>query len=121
MLRKFLTLAITGVVLTGAALAGTFGTVVSIGGQASDIALDEPRGLLYIANFTANRIDVMSLANNTLGRPYSVAEQPGSVALSPDGNFLLVAHFANYVAPGTPANALTLINLAAKTQSTIAL
>jgi len=104
-----------------AVAAATFGTVVSIGGQASDIALDEPRGLLYIANFTANRIDVMSLANNTLGRPYSVAEQPGSVALSPDGNFLLVAHFANYVAPGTPANALTLINLAAKTQSTIAL
>ena len=30
-----------------------FGSVVSIGGSASDIALDDTRGLLYIANFGA--------------------------------------------------------------------
>jgi len=55
--------------LTGAAtpsVAATFGTVVSIGGHASDIALDESRGLLYIANFTANRIEVMSLADRSI-------------------------------------------------------
>ena len=34
----------------------SFGTVVSIGGQASDIALDEGRDAIYVANFTANRI-----------------------------------------------------------------
>src|SRR5271157_3913705 len=32
--------------------AATFGTVVPIAGPASDIALDESRGVLYIANFT---------------------------------------------------------------------
>jgi len=37
-------------------MAGTFGKVVSIGGAASDVALDEVRGVLYIADFTANRI-----------------------------------------------------------------
>ena len=41
-------------------LAGTFGKVIPIGGHASDLALDEARGVLYIANFTANRIEVMT-------------------------------------------------------------
>src|SRR5690242_2379777 len=47
-------------------VAATFGTVVPIGGHASDIALDESRGLLYIANFTANRIEVMSIADRSI-------------------------------------------------------
>jgi hypothetical protein len=46
----------------------TFGTAVAIGGHASDIALDERRAVLYIANFTANRIEVMSLASNSVSR-----------------------------------------------------
>src|SRR6266568_8098498 len=65
----------------------TFGTVVSIGGHASDLALDEPRGVLYIANFTANRVEVMSLASNTIQTSINVAAQPSSVALSPDGRY----------------------------------
>jgi len=93
--------------------AAALGTVVPIGGQASDLALDEGRGLLYIANFTANRIEVMSLSYNTVHPSMNVAPQPGSIPLSPDGNYLLVAHFGNYVAPGSPVNALTLINLGA--------
>src|SRR2546426_10499565 len=93
--------------------AGTFGLVVPIGGQASDIALDDPRGLLYIANFTANRIDVMSLSDNTVNNSIQVGPQPGSLALSPDGTYLVVAHFGNFVSPGTPANALTVISLRA--------
>ena len=92
-------------------LAATFGTVVPIGGQAADIALDEPRGVLYIANFTANRIDVMSLSDNTIHTSYNVAGQPGSLSLSPDGSYLVVAHYGNFAAPGSPANALTVMNL----------
>lgn len=96
--------------------AATFGTVVPIGGQAADIALDEPRGLLYIANFTANQIDVMSLANNTIQTSINVAPQPASLALSPDGNYLVVVHFGNFVSPSggptlAPDNALTVISL----------
>ena len=34
--------------------AGTIGRVVPIGGHASDLVLDEARGVLYVANFTAN-------------------------------------------------------------------
>src|ERR1700681_3673604 len=92
---------------------GTFGRVVSIGGQASDIALDEARGVLYVANFTANRIEVMSLANNTIQTSINVAAQPGSISLSPDGRYLIVAHFGNNLAPASPTNVLTLIDLTA--------
>ncbi len=46
-----------------AATAATFGQVVAIGGAASDIALDESRGLLYIANFGAATIEKMSLTD----------------------------------------------------------
>lgn len=97
--------------LTTAAWSGTFGKVVPIGGQASDIALDEARGVLYIANFTANTIDVMSLADNTISTSINVAPQPGSLALSPDGQFLVIAHYGNFVAPNSQSNALTVINL----------
>jgi uncharacterized protein (TIGR03437 family) len=91
--------------------AATFGTVVTIGGQAADIALDEPRGRLYIANFTANCIDVMSLASNTIQTQFNVAPQPGSLALSPDGNYLVIVHFGNFTAPSAQANLLTVISL----------
>ncbi|HTS28943.1 MAG TPA: hypothetical protein VMH81_23895 [Bryobacteraceae bacterium] len=98
--------------------AATFGTVVPIGGHASDIALDESRGLLYIANFTANRIDVMSLTDGTVHTSMNVAPQPGAISMSPDGNFLLVAHFGNFTAPSTSQNQLTLINLNDSTRQT---
>ena len=73
----------------------------------------EARGVLYIANFTANRIDVMSLANNTIQTSINVAPQPSSISLSPDGHWLLVAHYGNNTAPAQPTNALTLIDLTA--------
>ncbi|HWB84087.1 MAG TPA: hypothetical protein VG675_08105 [Bryobacteraceae bacterium] len=92
------------------ATGATFGTVVAIGGQAADVALDEPRGVLYIANFTAARIDELSLADQTIRTSVHVAPQPSALALSPDGRYLVVAHFGNVQAPGTPTNALTVID-----------
>ncbi len=94
-----------------AAWGGTFGTVVSIGGEAADLALDETRGVLYIANFTANQIDVMSLATNTITTSMNVAAQPSSIAMSPDGHYLVATNFGNAAAPGSPANGLTVIDL----------
>ncbi|MEI9972956.1 MAG: hypothetical protein WDO73_13380 [Ignavibacteriota bacterium] len=96
----------------------TFGTVVPVGGQASDAALDESRGLLYIANFTANRIDVMSTATNTIQTSINVAPQPGSLSLSRDAQYLLVAHFNNSTPPVPSANLLTLIHLSDNSQQT---
>src|SRR5579864_2586017 len=123
MLRKsWFVAAVIAVLLAGSALAGTFGKVVSIGGEAGDLALDEVRGVLYIANFTANRIDVMSLTSNTILTSINVAPQPNSISMSPDGHWLVTTHFGNNAAPGSPTNALTLIDLTANnTKQTFAL
>jgi len=115
MLRKFLIVAISGMALAaGIARAQTFGTVVPIGAEAADLALDEARGVLYIANFTANRIDIMSLATNTVQTSINVAAQPSSCSLSPDGHWLIVASYGNTAPTVSPQNALTLIDLTNK-------
>jgi len=112
---------ILGGTLAAAAWGGTFGQVVSIGGHASDLALDEPRGVLYIANFTANRVDVMSLANNTVQTSINVAAQPSALALSPDDRYLVVAHFGNAAPPASSGNAITVIDLTTSGKQTFAL
>jgi uncharacterized protein (TIGR03437 family) len=108
-------------VFAAAAWGGTFGTVVSIGGHASSLALDEPRGVLYIANFTANRIEVMSLANNSIQTSINVAAQPSSLALSPDDRFLVVTHFGNAAPPASSTNAVTVIDLTTSGKQTFSL
>src|SRR5947207_8697148 len=107
--------------LVTAAWGGTFGRVVSSGGQASDIALDEGQGILYIANFTANRIELMNVSYLNIARSINVAPQPGSIAISPDRQYLVVAHYGNFQAPQTPSNALTVINLNDYSKQTFAL
>jgi uncharacterized protein (TIGR03437 family) len=102
MRHKLFPLALLATLTLSIASAATFGRVVPVGGPAADIALDEGRGLLYIANYTSARIDVMSLSDNTIGRSMSVAAYPGGVAISPDGHYLVVTHYAS-----TGGNALT--------------
>ena len=99
-------------------VAATFGTVAPIGGHASDIALDESRGVLYIANFTANRIEVMSTADYSIRTSMNVAPQPGALSLSPDSKFLLVAHYGSLTPADPSRNAITLINLNDNTRQT---
>ncbi len=97
--------------LAAASRGATFGDVTPIGGQAADIALDEGRGVLYVANFTAGRVDVLSLSDNTLRTSMHVPPGPSSLALSRDGRFLVVTHFGNVPPPGSPSNALTVMDL----------
>lgn len=106
---------------TGTASAATFGRPVIIGGQAADLVIDEGRGVLYVANFTANRIEVMSLETGSIQTSFNVAPQPGSLALSPDRRWLLIAHYGNFAAPNQPRNALTLINLESNQRQTFSL
>jgi uncharacterized protein (TIGR03437 family) len=121
MLKSYLWKTVLAASLASAAWGGTFGTIVSIGGEASDLALDETRGVLYIANFTANRIDVMSLATNTVQTSINVAAQPSSIALSPDDRYLVATNFGNAAAPGSPSNALTVIDLTNQQTQTFSL
>jgi len=95
-----------------------FGRVVGISGQVADVALDERRGVAYLANYTASRVDVVSLGALALERSLNVAQQPSALALSPDGRFLVVAHFANFVAPLRPSNALSVIRLESNQRQT---
>src|SRR5258708_20907191 len=99
MLKSYWWKTVLAASFAAAAWGGTFGTVVSIGGEASDLALDETRGVLYIANFTANRIDVMSLASNTIQTSINVAAQPNSIALSPAAHYLAPTNFVTPPAP----------------------
>src|SRR4029453_6636482 len=106
-----ISIALASILSARPGVAANFGTVVPIGGHASDIALDEARGVLYIANFTANRIEVMSTADFSIRSSMNVASQPGSISLSPDNQFLLVTHLGNFTTPSPSRNAVTLINL----------
>ncbi len=99
--------------------AANFGTVVPIGGHAADIALDESRGLLYIADFTANRIDVMSTTDNAVHSSMNVAAQPGGIAISPDSRFLVVTNYSDWTTvPAPSASLVTVINLASNARQT---
>jgi len=91
--------------------AATVGTVVPIGGHVADIALDEGRQLVYVANYTANRIDIVSMRTRALVDSRMVPRQPASLALSRDGHYLLIGHLANFQDVGTPFSAITLIDL----------
>jgi hypothetical protein len=101
-----------GMGLAGTALAGTFGTRIQIGGEGADLALDEPRGLLYVADFTRTRIEVVSLAANQVVNSIGVDPNPSSLSISPNGRWLLVTHFGNDSLPAPPNNVVTLIDLA---------
>ncbi len=102
------------------ARAAYFGKVVPVRGSVSDIALDERHGRLYIANLTANRIEVMNLSDLSLGAPLLVSEPPSSVAVSPDNRYLVVGETNNF--PNAPAKGqFTIFDLDANTKLEIAL
>ena len=96
----------------GAAQAASFGQVVAIGGAASDIALDESRGYLYVSNFAAGVVSKMSLSDNSVHGSINVAPlYPGALAISQDNQYLLVAQYGNGATSPQGQNALLLINL----------
>ncbi|MFN7923433.1 MAG: hypothetical protein U0Q16_25250 [Bryobacteraceae bacterium] len=89
--------ALAGLVLASTAcLAATFGTVVPVVGGASDLALDEARGRLYLVNSNTNRIEVYSVPQRRFLNPISVENQPLAVAMSRNGKALYVTcHLGN--------------------------
>ena len=122
MSRKFSLIALGMMAgLACVAQTATFGIRVPIGGEATDLAVDEPRGVLYIADFTASRIERMNLATFKLLAPIQVDPNPGSMSLSPDRLWLLVAHYDNPATGTATNNHLTLINLLDNSQQKLAL
>lgn len=96
--------------------APVFGSVVAIGGAASDIALDETHGVLYVANLAGSAIDVVSLADNTILSSMNALPFPGAIAVSPGGQYLLIAHYGNGATTPQGTNAVTSIKLADNTR-----
>ncbi len=110
---------ITIIFIAACANAETFGKVVAVRGSVSDIALDERHDRLYIANLTANRIEMMSTSDLSLATPLSVSEPPTSVAVSPDSRYLVVGSSANF--PNSAAKGqFTIFDLDANTKLEIA-
>ena len=104
----------------GAANAATFGNSVPIRGTVSDLALDEGRGKLYVANFSAGRIEVLDTASRSLQNPLIVTLPPSAVSLSPDGHYLVVGEYDNFD-PASAKGGLTIFNLGAGTKQDVVL
>jgi uncharacterized protein (TIGR03437 family) len=68
----------------------TFGRIVPLVGGASDIALDEVRGRVYLTSSLQNLVQVYSLQRQTFLITISTDQTPLSSALSRDGKFLYV-------------------------------
>jgi len=112
--NRFLITTVFAVTMTAAVplSAATFGNVVTtVGGHPADIALDESRGQLYIANFTALEIDVMSTKDNTIHTSIPLPSHPSGVALSPDSAYLVVSEYQNGTSTPQGFNGVTIINL----------
>jgi len=82
-------LALVALVLPGHA--ATLGTVINITGGASDLVLDDPRGLLYLVRPAPyNRIDIFSVTQRRVLSSVLTDALPLAAALSRDGNVLYV-------------------------------
>ncbi len=88
-----------GLATTG--FAATFGTVVPLSGNVADIALDESRGRLYVANFGAYKVDIINTASQSLMYAFPIPAPPSAVAVSPDDHYLVVGE---YEKPANPTS-----------------
>jgi len=76
--------------LSAQTTAATFGTVIPLGGTPSDMVLDQSRGLLYLVNSGASRIDIVSTSTNAVVGNIPVSTGPLAEAMSPDNAYLYV-------------------------------
>ena len=91
------------------AAGATFGNVIQLPGHISEIVLDEPRSVLYAADFTAGQVDVISTTTNRLISSFNVGRSPSGIALSPDGQYLVVTNYNNLGVP--TISSVTVVNL----------
>ena len=96
---------------------GTFGRLTSVRGTVSDIAIDEGRGVIYAANYTASRIEVIGIGSGEIQNSLPVPAQPSSLSLAVDGRFLAVTHASTL--PGA-FNGITILDLALNRQQSVA-
>src|SRR5271155_2756795 len=71
--------------------AATLGRVVPLVGGASDIVLDETRGLVYLPSSVENLLNIYSISKSGFQTSIATDQTPLSAALSRDGKSLYVA------------------------------
>ena len=70
----------------------TFGTVIPLPGIINDVAIDEARELVYAGNFSAGRVEVVSMATNQRIGSFVTTPQPAAMvgmAVSVDSRYLV--------------------------------
>ena len=70
----------------------TFGTVIPLPGIINDVAVDEARGLVYAGNFSAGRVEVVSMATHQRIGSFVTTPQPAAMvgmAMSVDSRYLV--------------------------------
>jgi len=98
-------LSVCAAISAAACWAATFGTVVPVRGLISDISLDETRGRLYAANFSAYRVEVLDLATQTLQTSIRTYAPPSAIGVSADNRYLVVGEYAKWGLMGEWKNA----------------
>jgi len=99
------------------ASAGTFGQRILLPGHISEIILDEPRSVIYAADFTAGQVDVISTTSNRLVSSFNIGGPgsllaPSGLAMSPDGQYLVVTNYKNLgVSTGSSVTVINLTDL----------
>jgi len=77
------------------ASAANIGTVVPVVGPVADLVYDAGRNLVYLANPLRNQVEIYSVDTRRLTGTILAGLQPGSLALSPDGDTLYVANIGS--------------------------
>jgi uncharacterized protein (TIGR03437 family) len=86
------------------------GSIFSLAGTITDLALDTARRRLYLVNNTKNQVEVFDLATQTFAPPIEVGSRPRSLALS-GSNLLVVANNGSENLAVIDLDALQLVDL----------
>ncbi len=76
----------------GIGQANTFGQIIVLEGHINDVAVDEVRRLVYAGNFSAGRVEVISMATNLPISQFPTSPEPSAMsgmAMSLDARFLV--------------------------------
>jgi uncharacterized protein (TIGR03437 family) len=91
----------------------TFGEVIALPGHINELILDEARGQMYAGNFSAGRVEVVSMTSNQRIGSFLSDSSPSALsamAMSADGHYLVVTNVP--VTPDPAAlSGITVINL----------
>src|SRR2546422_9521581 len=86
------------------ASAANIGTVVPVVGQVADLVYDRARNQVYLANPLRNQVEIYSVAERRLTGTILAGLQPGSLALSPDGDTLYIANVGSFTVSAVNLN-----------------